>query len=386
MFSGGVAITGTGFMGPAHTEALRRLGIRVVGILGSSPEKSQQAARSLGLDKGYATFEEILADPEVHAVHITTPNRLHHATTRAALLAGKHVLCEKPLSMTSAESADLVQVATEAATRGVAAGVCYNIRYYPANLDARARVRGGAIGDVFAMHGRYIQDWLLYPTDYNWRVQAEEGGQVRAIGDIGTHWMDLVQFITGLEIEAVMADLQTVFPVRYRPLGEVHTFAGRADPAAPSRPIEIGTEDCGSVLLRFKGGRRGLMYVSQMNAGRKNSLRWEIAGSEGALAWDGENPNELWLGHREEPNEILLKNPVLMAPEVRRFADYPGGHAEGYPDTFKMIFRDFYGYIEAGDFTAPPPFPSFAEGHREMLLCEAIYRSHLEERWVAVVP
>ena len=384
MFLGGVAITGTGFMGPAHTEALRRLGIRVVGILGSSPEKSRRAAQELGLAKGYSNFEEILDDSEVQAVHITTPNRHHHATTKAALLAGKHVLCEKPLSMTSAESADLVEVAAQVAQRGVAAGVCYNIRYYPANLDARARVRAGEIGDVFTINGRYIQDWLLYPTDFNWRVLAEDGGQVRAIGDIGTHWMDLMQSITGLEIESVFADLQRVYPVRYRPQGESHTFTGKLDPTIPTTPVEISTEDAGNVLIRFKGGARGVMHVSQMSAGRKNSLRWEICGSEGALAWDGENPNELWIGHRNAPNEVLLKNPVLMSPAVRPFADYPGGHAEGYPDTFKMTFRSFYGYIAQGDFAAPVPFPSFEDGHREMLLCEAIYRSHVEERWVTV--
>lgn len=381
MFRGGVAITGTGFMGPAHTEALRRLGIPVVGILGSSPEKSRRAADSLGLPKGYASFDELLADADVQAVHITTPNKLHFATAKAALEAGKHVMCEKPLAMTAAESAELVRVA--ASSRAVA-GVCYNIRFYPVNIEARTMVQRGDIGDVFTIHGGYIQDWLLYPTDYNWRVLASEGGAVRAIGDIGTHWMDLVQSITGLEIEAVCADLQTVYPVRMRPQGEVQTFSGKQGGPQTTDPVEIVTEDAGSVLLRFKGGARGVLHVSQINAGRKNSLRWEVAGAKGALAWDGEHPNDLWMGSREHANELLIKDPAMMSPAARTYAAYPGGHAEGYPDTFKMIFKAFYGFIDAGDFGASAPFPTFAEGHREMLLCEAILKSHREQRWVTV--
>jgi predicted dehydrogenase len=379
MYDGGVAITGTGFMGPAHTEGLRRLGIRVVGILGSTEEKSRRAASTLGLEKAYRSFEEILADDEVQAIHITTPNKLHHGSTRAALEAGKHVLCEKPLAMTAAESAELVQVSRQ--SRSVM-GVCYNIRYYPLNVEARERVRRGDIGEVFHIYGGYVQDWLLYPTDYNWRVLASEGGNARAIGDIGTHWMDLVQTISGLEIEAVMADLKTVYPIRMRPQGEVETFKGKVDNQGATDEVAISTEDFGSVLLRFKGGARGVMYVSQMSAGRKNSLRWEIAGTEGALAWDQERPNELWLGKRNEPNGLLIKDPGLMSEAARPFAAYPGGHAEGYPDTFKMIFKAFYGYLAAGDITGPRPFPTVEDGHREMQLCEAILQSHLTQRWV----
>lgn len=377
----GVAITGTGFMGPTHTEALRRLGIPVQGILGSTPDKSERAARSLGLPVAYRSFEQILDDPHVFAVHITTPNRLHFETVRAALQAGKHVLCEKPLTMTAAESAQLLEIEKQS---GRVAGVNYNIRFYPLNLEARTRVLAGEIGDVLSIHGRYVQDWLLYPTDYNWRVLAREGGQVRAIGDIGTHWMDLAQHITGQQIEAVMADLQTVFTTRYRPQGEVETFKGKLDAHAARVPVEIDTEDAGSVLLRFAGGARGVVHVSQMAAGRKNSLKWEVSGSEGALAWDGETPNELWLGRRTQPNGLLIKDPGLMGETARAFSGYPGGHAEGYPDSFKMLFKAFYDYIAAGEYGAPKPFPTFAEGHREMLLCEAIYRSHVEQRWVNV--
>ena len=379
----GVAITGTGFMGPAHTEALRRLGVRVEGILGSSPQKSERFAAEYGLPKAYRSFDEILADDAVQAIHITTPNRWHYETTKAALLAGKHVLCEKPLTMNSQESAELVAVAAQVR---LAAGVNYNYRFYPTSLEARQRVRSGGVGEVFSIFGNYVQDWLLYPTDYNWRVLASEGGHLRALADIGTHWMDLVQSISGLEIEAVFADLRTVHPVRQRPKGEVETFSGKVQQQQATEEIGIETEDLGAVLLRFAGGARGVLWVSQLTAGRKNCLRYEIAGTRDAIWFDGERPNELWIGHRNQPNELLFKDPGLMDAAVRPYIGYPGGHNEGYPDTFKMCFKAFYDYIAAGDFDATPFFPTFAEGHREILLCEAILRSHDEQRWVSINP
>jgi predicted dehydrogenase len=377
----GVAITGTGFMGPAHAEALRRLGVRIVGVLGSLPEKSRRFAEAHAMAKAYASFNEILADDEVQAVHITTPNRWHFATAKAALLAGKHVLCEKPLTMNARESAELVELAQSVK---LAAGVNYNYRFYPTSLEARARVRAGEIGEVLSVFGNYVQDWLLYPTDYNWRVLASEGGRLRAVADIGTHWMDLVQTITGLEIEEVFADLRTVFPTRYRPQGEVETFSAKSATHQETEAIPIETEDMGAVLLRFKNGARGALWVSQLTAGRKNNLRYEIAGAQDAIWFDGERPNELWIGHRNQPNEHLFKDASLMAQPVARYIDYPGGHNEGYPDSFKMCFRAFYDYIAAGDFEATPVFPTFEEGHREILLCEAILRSHDEQRWVKV--
>jgi predicted dehydrogenase len=381
MYDLGVAITGTGFMGPAHTEALRRLGVRVEGILGSSPEKSRRFAEQYGLPKAYRSFDEILNDSAVQAVHITTPNRWHYETTKAALLAGKHVLCEKPLTMNSQESAALVELAARVK---LAAGVNYNYRFYPTSLEARQRVRSGLLGEVFSIFGNYVQDWLLYPTDYNWRVLAGEGGELRAVADIGTHWMDLVQSITGLKIEAVFADLRTVYGVRQRPKGEVETFSGKVQEQQATEAIPIETEDMGAVLLRFKGGARGTLWVSQLTAGRKNCLRYEIAGASDAIWFDGERPNELWIGHRDRPNELLFKDPGLMDPAVRPYIGYPGGHNEGYPDSFKMCFKAFYDYIAAGDFAAPPFFPTFAEGHNEILLCEAILTSNKEQRWVTL--
>ena len=375
------AIAGTGFMGPAHAEGLRRLGVPVLGILGSTPEKSRRAAEALAIPRAYASYDELLADADVQVVHVTTPNRLHYPMARAALEHGKHVLCEKPLAMTSAESAELVELAKRS---GHAAGVNYNIRFYPLCLEARARVRRGDLGPVHAVQGSYVQDWLLFDTDYNWRVLADEGGALRAVADIGTHWLDLVQTITGLPVEAVCADLQTVHPLRRRPKGEVQTFAGKLGPEADLEPVEVTTEDQGAVMLRLRGGARGCLWVSQVTAGRKNRLSYEIGGARSALAWDSERPNELWLGHRDRANETLLKDPSLLAESVRPFAGYPGGHNEGYPDTFKQCFRAFYDYIRAGEPSAPPIFPTFEDGHAELRLCEAILESHRTRRWVTL--
>lgn len=383
MYNITAAVIGAGFIGPVHVEALQRLGVPVAGILAATPEESRAAAAKMGLAKAYVSLDELLADPNVQVVHITTPNRFHFEMASAALRAGKHVLCEKPLAMTSAESSALVEQA-----RGLklAAGVNYNVRFYPLCLEARDMVRRGDLGDVYSICGSYVQDWLFYPTDYNWRVLAGEGGALRAVADIGTHWLDLVQFISGLEVEAVCADLKTVHPIRQRPKGEVQTFKGKEETIVATESVEITTEDYGGVMLRFRGGGRGMLWTSQVTAGRKNCLRYEIAGSKQALAWCSESPNELWVGHRERANESLIRDPGLLSAYARGFINYPGGHNEGFPDTFKQIYRAFYDYIAAGDHAAAPTFPTFADGHREIVLCEAILRSHREGRWVDVMP
>ncbi len=377
----GVAVVGAGFIGPVHVEALKRLGVRLTGILGVDERESNAAREALGLPKAYGSFEEVLGDPTVQAVHIAVPNRLHFAMSKQALLAGKHVLCEKPLAMNSAESGELAALAKKS---GLAAGVNYNLRYYPLALEARERMRAGEIGEVFSVCGSYVQDWLFYETDYNWRVLADEGGALRAVADIGTHWLDLVHSITGLEVESLCADLHTVFPTRKRPKGEVQTFTSGAQKPVEREDVAIDTEDYGCIMLRFRGGARGVLWVSQVTAGRKNCLRYELAGSKCALSWCSETPNEMWIGHRDKPNESLLRDPGLVAPAVRPYITYPGGHNEGFPDTMKQSFRSFYSYIAAGDFTAPPTFATFADGHREVVLCETILQSHRESRWVTV--
>jgi predicted dehydrogenase len=377
----GVAVLGAGFIGPVHVEAIRRAGRNVVGILGVDEKESTTAAKALGIPKAYRSFDELLSDSAVGAVHIATPNRLHYTLAKKALLAGKHVMCEKPLAMNSTESAELVALAKK--TR-LAAGVNYNVRYYPLCIQAREMVRAGELGDVYSACGSYAQDWLFYPTDYNWRVLAKEGGELRAVADIGTHWLDLIHAITGLEVEAVCADLKTVHPVRHRPKGEVETFKGKVKKAARTEPIKIETEDYGCIMLRFEGGARGCLWVSQVTAGRKNCLRYEIARSKCAIGWESERPNELWIGHRDKPNEALLRDPALVSDAARAFIGFPGGHNEGFPDTFKQCFKAFYNYIAAGDFGAPPTFATFSDGHREIVLCEAIAESNAKQKWVEV--
>ena len=376
-----VAITGTGFMGTVHTEALKRLqGIDVIGIQGSSPEKSKAAAEQLELPKAYDHWEDLVNDTEVDAVHICTPNRLHFPQTVDALKAGKHVLCEKPLAMDTQESAELVRLAKET---GLVAGVNYNLRFYPLNVEAKQRVIDGELGKVHSVFGSYQQDWLLKDTDYNWRVLAEEQGDLRAVADIGTHWIDLIQYITGQKVTEVFADLKVVHPVRKRPLGEVETFSGKLGDTGATEPVEVTTDDIGTLLLRLDGGARGSLFVSQVTPGLKNSLRYEIAGSESTLRWDSETPNEIWRGHRDKANELLHKDPGLNTDRARTYIDYPGGHAEGFPDSHKMCFRAFYNLIESGG-TDTPEFATFEEGHREIALCEAVQKSAQEQQWITI--
>jgi predicted dehydrogenase len=375
-------LVGTGFMGWVHLEALRRLNIEVAGIAASSLAKAQDFAHRHGVARAYASLEEALADPTVQVVHLCVPNRHHYPMAKAALEANKHVLCEKPLAMNSTESAELVRCAN--AKPHLACGVNYNIRYYPLCLEARERVRSGSMGKVLHVAGSYSQDWLLLETDYNWRVLDSEGGDLRAVADIGTHWLDLAWSITGLEVESVCADLQVVHSSRKRPKGEVETFQSKQRTETMTESIPIHTDDYGSVLLRYRGGARGVMWVSQTFAGRKNCLRLEIASQKNSLAFNSEKPNEIWFGHRDRANELLIRDPALLTDKVRPFADYPGGHNEGYDDSFKMCFRDFYGSIVAGKTGPQANYPTFADGHREILLCEAILKSQREGRWVTV--
>jgi predicted dehydrogenase len=370
------AVVGAGFVGKAHIEALRRLPMPVRGTLVSSGERSAAAAKALGLERAYTSVDEIAADPEITVVHICTPNYVHFEQTAKLLRAGKHVLCEKPLAMDSRESATLVALAKETNRVG---GVAHNLRYYPLCIQARALIESGAIGQVKLVHGGFLQDWLTYPTDWNWRLESKLGGELRAVSDIGTHWLDLIQWITGQKVEELCADLATVVPVRHKPRGHVESFSSAKNIATDEMPIE--TDDYASVLVHLDHGAKGVFTVSQVSAGRKCKLHFEINGSEGSLSWNAEEPNTLWIGRRNQANEILIKDPSLLGPAARPYAAYPGGHAEGYPDTFVQLFHDYYNYLEAGDFKAPRKFPTFATGHEELLLCEAIQKSAQNRAW-----
>jgi predicted dehydrogenase len=362
-------------------EALRRLGIEVVALAGNGVERTAEKARQLHIPRSYGSADEMLADPDIDVVHITSPNHLHFPHAKAALLAGKHVVCEKPLAMNSNESSELVKLARE---KKLVNAVNFNIRYYPLSQHAHALVKNGDLGDIYIVQGSYLQDWLLLPTDWNWRLEPEYGGNMRAVADIGSHWLDLTTFITGLKIEAVCADFKTFMTTRQKPTRPVETFGSKLQTAMEYEEQTIHTEDSASVLLRYEGGAHGVMTVSQVSAGRKNRLFYEIDGSNSSIAWDGEQPNELWIGRRDRPNEVLLKDPSLLLPEARTFASYPGGHSEGFPDTFKQLYREVYSYLDAGDFDARPAFPTFEDGDRALRVGEAIWQSSREERWVSI--
>jgi predicted dehydrogenase len=375
----GAAVIGTGFIGTVHVEQLRRIGVQVRGVLGSTPERGAARADALGVRHAYGSLNEILADSEVDVVHVTSPNHLHVAQASAILAAGKHVVCEKPLAMTAAESAGLVRQADAA---GRVNAVNFNIRFYPLHQHTREIVAAGDLGDVRFVTGHYFQDWLLHDTDWNWRLEPDKGGALRAVGDIGSHWLDLMAFVTGQPIVSVMADLATFVDVRQAPKGPVETFSTERSADVVARPM--GTEDTATILLRFANGARGSVAVSQISPGRKNSLQWEIDGSEAAAAWDSETPDHLWIGHRDRPNELLLRNPALMGAAGRAAASLPGGHVEGFGDTFAALFRAVYTHVATGHPDPAAPYATFADGHDEMLVNDAIAQSARIGRWVDV--
>jgi predicted dehydrogenase len=368
-------VVGTGFIGAVHFEALRRLGVEVAGVVGSSPERARAKTLAPVID----SYEQLLADERVDVVHLTTPNHLHYPQVKEALEAGKHVVCEKPLAMTTEQSSELLE---QAERSGLVHCTNFNIRFYPQVQQSRALVLDGAVGAVWNVHGGYLQDWLLLPTDWNWRLEPEKGGSLRAVADIGSHWLDLVQFVVGMRVEALLADLATTIPVRQRPSREIETFAAAGD--VERDDAEMTTEDLAHILLRFDGGTRGSLVVSQVSAGRRNSLRVEVDGSTGALAWDSERNEELWLGHRGQPNELLLRDPALLSPEARSRTGLPAGHAEGFAETFKELYRAVYAAVAAGGPPDQPDYPTFADGHWENVLGDAVALSNRERRWVEV--
>ena len=373
------AVIGSGFIGVVHIEALRRIGVRVAGLLDASPELGARRAQELGIPRAYADLPDLLADPDIDVVHVTSPNELHHPQAKAILAAGRHIVCEKPLAMTSAESAELVALAKAS---GLVNAVNFNIRWYPLNQHVSALIADGGIGDVRMVTGRYFQDWLLYDTDWNWRLEDDKGGALRAVGDIGSHWLDLTTFLTGLHVESLMADLTTFIPVRQKPRGEVLTFS--TERAADTVGVEIHTEDVASILLRFEGGARGSVNISQLSPGRKNSIVYQIDGSSSAVAWDSEQPEQLWIGHRDRPNELLLRNPALMNAAGAAAARLPGGHVEGFADTFGAVFGAVYDDVIAGRPSADPRYATFADGHEEMLVGDAVLESSRTGRWVEI--
>lgn len=375
-----VGIAGTGMIGPLHIEALRRIpGLEPVALVGSSEEKAKRKAAALGIPNAFGDFNRMLAMRDISVVHICTPNHLHFPMAKAALEAGKHVVCEKPLATTETEAKELVDIADR---KGLVNAVHFNIRYYPLMAHLRQMFARGEIGDLYSVQGSYLQDWLFHPTDYNWRLEPELSGASRAVADIGSHWMDLVEYVTGRKIVEVLADFKTFIPTRKKPLRPVETYAGKLLKPEDYTDVPIGTEDYATVLLGFDNGGRGVFTVSQVFAGRKNRLYFEMGGSKQAVAWESEVPNQVWIGRRDEPNGILFKDPSLVAPESAALIGWPGGHNEGFPDTAKQMFRQIYARIRGE--SADTLYPTFRDGYRELVLCDRILESSKKRAWVRV--
>ncbi|OAS14396.1 Gfo/Idh/MocA family protein [Paenibacillus oryzisoli] len=381
-----VAVVGVGFIGTVHIEALRRLnGVEVAAIMGSTQEKSKQKAEQLGVPKYYWNYDELLNDSEIESVHICTPNNMHFEMCKKALLAGKHLVCEKPLAMSVDEAQQLSKLALQS---GLIHAICFNVRYYPLLQQLKSMVLHGELGEIYAVNGSYMQDWLFFYTDYNWRVESGLSGKSRAIADVGSHWMDLLESTTGLKITEVIADFSTVHKTRKKSLHAMDTYTGKVVHSDPSlyREVPIDTEDYANVLLRLDNGAKGSFTVSQIHAGRKNRVYVEIAGTKQTVAFDSEHPNYLWVGRRDGNNQVIMKDPSLLHTEVRRYADYPGGHNEGYPDTFKQLFKEIYAAMTSKEHKiGTKVYPDFSDGLREQMLCEGIVRSHLESKWVSIL-
>lgn len=375
------AIVGTGFIGPAHLEALRRLpNIEVVALCEVNIDLAKEKAALLGIPNAY-TFEEMLKNPSIDVVHICTPNFLHFSQSKAVLEAGKHVICEKPLATKIEEAEELVALAKE---KGLVNAVHFNLRYYPMVRQMKTMRESGELGEVYSIMGSYLQDWLFLQTDYNWRLEPDKSGESRAIADIGSHLLDLTEYVTGLKITEVMADFSTVHKTRLKPLKAIETYSGKMLDLSDYQEVPINTEDHASVLLRFDNGNKGSVTVSQVNAGRKNRLNIEIAGSKSNFEWCSEKPNEMWIGKRETANQHLMKDPALFTKEAAGLISFPGGHNEGFPDTSKQMFKEVYAAVSEGKQPENPAFPTFQDGLRELIICERIIESHKAQTWVKV--
>lgn len=373
-------VVGVGFIGTAHIEALRRLGVRVAGCVGSTPERARAKAAMSPLPPVFESLDALCADDSIDVIHIASPNYAHADQVRQVLAAGKHVVCEKPLALTSADCADLL---ARAAAAGLVHAVCFNIRFYPQCHQAMAMVAAGEIGEPLMVTGHYHQDWLLHETDWNWRLQSEQAGSTRAIADIGSHWFDLMRFITGRRVTDVMAELHTFVNVRVHPEGGVETFAQVAADAVLVRE-EIASDDAASIMLRLEGGGRAVMSVSQVASGHRNAVLLEVNGSTDSVRWDSEIPDQLWVGHRGRGNETLFRDGSLAHAEAARLIACPPGHVEGFPDTFRALFSQVYADVAAGGPSSTPTYPTFVDGLDAVRVTEAVVRSSHNDRWVPV--
>ena len=371
----GMGIVGVGFVGPHHVDAVRRLGyVDVIGVADMNESLARQKADQLHIPRAYASVEALLDDPDIHVIHNATPNHLHHPVNLAAIAKGKHVVCDKPLAMTAAQSKDLVEKAAKA---GIINAVTFGYRGNPLVQHARSVVAKGEIGRPTFIHGHYLQDWLLKDTDYSWRLEPDKSGDSSALGDIGSHWCDLAQHVTGLKITHVLGDITTVIPQRKKPKGAREAFAA-ANKDESFELVDIKVEDLASVLVRFENGAKGAFSVGQVCSGHKNDVVLEVCGSKKALRWRQEHQNELWIGNRDSANELMHKDPRLIERDVANYVHLPGGHQEGWPDANFNVVRDIYDFIAAGKKATdphPPAFATFEDGYRANAIVEAIIAS-----------
>lgn len=370
----GMGLIGPGFVAAHHIDAVRRLGdVDVVAIAGSSQESADRKAREYKVERAYGDFHALIADPDVQVIHNTTPNYLHLSVTMAALKAGKHVISDKPLAMNTEEGRKLRDAAVAAKVAHV---VTFNYRGNPLVQQMRGMIARGETEGVSFVHGHYLQDWMTDPNVYSWRSDPAKGGVSSALGDIGSHWCDLAEHVSGMRIASVLADLTTVVPVRYSSGSSGEAFSKRD--AGKRVPVTVQSEDLASVLLRFENGAKGCFSVGQVLPGHKNDLQLELNGRAYSLKWKQEQQNELWIGRHDQPNGVMAKDPSLVLPDVSRYVHLPGGHQEGWADAFLNLIRDAYGWIGEGarPNAKSPMLPTFDDGYRSTCVIEAMLRSH----------
>ena len=375
-------VIGTGFIGPVHIEAVRRTGMaNVLAISDENYEKAKALAEDIDIERVYQDYHELIADPDIDVVHICVPNHLHYDMVKECLAHGKHVVCDKPLAMEASEGEELVKLARES---GLVCGIHLNIRNYPLLQHVKSMIAHGDLGTIFAVNGSYQQDWLFKETDYTWRLEKQFSGKSRAIADIGSHWFDTVETVTGLRVSEVCADFATFYPTRKKPLREVETYSGKELELSDYTDVAIDTEDYATVLLHFNNGAHGSFTANQVAAGRKNRIFFEIYGSKSSVAFDSEVPNQLWIGHRDTNNELMIKDPSLVYKDIRDYISYPGGHTEGWADATKHIMLRIYQDILRDPADRKYDYPVFEDGWRELTLCDAIFESAQEQKWVKV--
>ena len=370
-------VVGVGFIGAVHIEQLRRLGnVEVVAL--ADEAGAQEKADALYVPHAYTNYKDMIDNEQLDCVHICTPNSTHYEIAMYAMERGVNVVCEKPMTCSVEEAEKLQAYAKE---KGLVNAMNFNCRFYPMAYQMRQMVRSGEVGDIYTVHGGYLQDWLFLDTDYSWRLEPEFTGASRAFADIGSHWIDLVEYITGLRAVEVMADFAIFHKTRKKPTKEIATYSGMALRPEDYEEVPINTEDYATVLFHMENGACVSCNISQVFAGRKNQMIVSVAGSRCAMHWDSENSNALWIGRRERDNGELVKDPSILDAGTKGVISYPGGHVEGFPDTFKQNFKKIYAAIAGGK---PEDYATFDDGLREMVLCEKIVESARERRWVSL--